>query len=491
MMRSVPLGRVSLAAVLLLGLTACATPARDRGLAQVQGLLEQRDAALAARSLGVQDRDTAELDAQTQALLAEPLTPDRAVGLALLRNAEVRGVYARLGLAQAEWLEASRLSNPVLSFSALDSDRSGERTRLGYGLTQNFTDLLFLGVRRDGADAAMLAAQAAAAQALQALASQVTEHWFESAGAEQSAQLFEVMARAARVSAELAQRFHDAGNFNALELARERAAAEQAELEALDARAAADHAKLVLAQSMGLAPDARWSLDSALPLPVADETPLDQLVALARTQRLDLLASQRDLAAVERARRLAQRLRWLPFLEVGLEGEREGDGERLLGPTLAFELPIFGKGTSGVLRTQALHEQVQAELAQLDIAIAAEVAREHAAVIAGARRVQRHREGLIPQREAIVARLQEMQNWMLVGQFDLLLAKREEYAAYAGYLDALRAYWLARTRLARAVGGALPSDTQIGARDQRAPTLPEASDADPHAHHHAPHGAHH
>jgi len=49
---------------------------------------------------------------------------------------------------------------------------------------------------------------------------------------------------------------------------------------------------------------------------------------------------------------------------------------------------------------------------------------------------------------------------MLEGQFELLLAKRQEYEAYQGYLEAVRDYWLARTDLARAVGTTLPSSAQ-------------------------------
>jgi outer membrane protein, heavy metal efflux system len=472
---------------LLLG--ACATPARDRGWSEVQGLIAQRDAPLADRAVSAQP-DTVELDAQARALLAEPLTADRAVGLALLRNPRLRLSYARLGLAQAEWLEASRLSNPVLSLSALDSSESGTRTKFGYGLAQNFTELLFAGPRTRSADASLQAAQAAAAAEIQALAADVAGAWVRAASAEQAAQLHEVMARAARVSSDLAERYHAAGNLNALDLARERATAEQAELDAQSARDDATTARLALAQQLALPPDATWSLASALPLPVENETPIAELIALANTQRLDRLEKLRELAAVEQAQSLAQRLRWLPFVEVGVEGERDTDGARLLGPTLSLELPLFGRNQSGVLRTAALREQLLAQLAQLESDIAIEVAQEHARLLASARRAQRHREGLIPQREAIVERLQEMQNWMLVSPFELLLARRASFAAYTGYLDALRDYWLARVALTRAVGGALPSDARIGPADQRAPELPAATDPDPHAHHREP-GAHH
>jgi outer membrane protein, heavy metal efflux system len=45
---------------------------------------------------------------------------------------------------------------------------------------------------------------------------------------------------------------------------------------------------------------------------------------------------------------------------------------------------------------------------------------------------------------------------MLKGVYDLLAAKRAEYAAAAARADALRDYWTARAALERATGGDLP-----------------------------------
>ena len=472
---------------LLLALAGCATVPHDRGMSEVQNLIVQRDAALAAHPLSL-NTSAPDLDAQVERLLSEPMAPERAVGVALLRNPRVQLAYARLGLEQADWVEASRLSNPVLSLSALESSAAGERTRLGYGLAQNFTDLLFLRMRSRGADRSVQAGQAQVAAQIQDLATEVRGAWFDAAGAEQLAQMRELIGRAAAASATLAQRFHAAGNLSALELAREHAASEQAALDAEHARHLAQAARLRLNALMGLAPDASWTLDTALPLPVDEESAAPELMTLALQQRLDLAAHRQDLLAVEQVATLARRLRWLPFLEVGIEGEREGDGSRLLGPSVALELPLFGKSQGARLRTEALREQTLAQTAALESEIANEVAAAHAATLAARARVPRHRQGLSPQREAIVARMQELQNYMIVGQFELLMAKRDEFDAYIGYLEALRDYWLARTRLARAVGGALPSDARIGERRERAPLLPETPASDPHAHHH---GGHH
>ena len=72
---------------------------------------------------------------------------------------------------------------------------------------------------------------------------------------------------------------------------------------------------------------------------------------------------------------------------------------------------------------------------------------------------------LNPAQAIIVARQQQRENFMFIGQFELLLAKQQQYDAYQSYLEAVRDYWLARSELARATGGSLPSDAQMPSAD--------------------------
>ena len=64
---------------------------------------------------------------------------------------------------------------------------------------------------------------------------------------------------------------------------------------------------------------------------------------------------------------------------------------------------------------------------------------------------------MIPLRERLVAESQRFYNFMLIGVYQLLQAKQDEIAAYRGYIEAVRDYWVARSDLERAVGGRLPS----------------------------------
>lgn len=464
-------------------LAGCATLPADRGLSNVNELIQARDSSLTISPPTHPNNDAT--NQSVEALLAEPLNADNAQTVAFLLNPRVNLTYATLGLNQADWVEASRLSNPVLSLSAMRSNVDGDSSKIGFGIVQNFTDLLFIRSRKQLAGAELKRTYAEVALSLQQLALEVNTAYFEAVAFNQIAQMRTLIAKAAGASAELAKRFHAAGNISALELARESAQAEQAQLDQEAASAQAMEAKMSLSQLMGLTIDSEWQLEASLPLPVAEETPLQELIHLGHQQRLDLIAERAQIERSEQVLSLAKTLRWVPFLEIGIDAERDFDRSRSLGPNIAFELPLFGKSRSGVLRAHAFQEYAHARVQQLESEVAHDVAKAYTAMSSAHRRVERHRDGLMPQREAIVARMQELQNYMLIGQFELLLAKQEEYNAYESYLMALKDFWLARIALSKAVGGELPSDTKIGERSVSPIILPPSTPpASPHHDHH-------
>ncbi len=132
----------------------------------------------------------------------------------------------------------------------------------------------------------------------------------------------------------------------------------------------------------------------------------------------------------------------------------------LRGPSLALALPIFNQGQGALARADAELLQARAQLDALALGVrnTAHLGIER---LRATRDIsERYRTELVPRREAIVARTQEQVNFMLVGVFELLLAKQQEYDAYQEYLEAVRDYWIARSELRGAVGGRLPDDGQ-------------------------------
>jgi cobalt-zinc-cadmium efflux system outer membrane protein len=276
-------------------------------------------------------------------------------------------------------------------------------------------------------------------------------------------------------SADLAARFKDAGNITALELAIQQAAASQARLDGERARLDADRAAVALNEKMGLDAGAHWQIADALPVPTNADDSLDALQQLAREQRADLDSDRRAVVLLEDALGLTRSYRYLGEVEVGAQYERDTDRSRLIGPTLSIQLPIFNQGQAAVLRAESLLDAARAQARAKELEISNAVLTANDRVVAARQRIARLSDETIPLREQIVARTQEQVNYMLVGVFDLIRAKQDEYDAYQLYLEAIRDYWLARVDLSRAVGGHLPGDL---------PVLPDAAPAAADVNHH-------
>lgn len=442
-----------------LALAGCASLSPQPPADEVSSLLESRGAvAVDWSAVGAPADERRALSEW----LDKPMTLDAALRVAMLQSPSLREEYARLGLARAEVLEAVQLENPRLSMSRLSVDGGGHNRTAGLSLP--LVDLLVLPARARLAAADYERARLDVAGSVLGIAADVEAAWYAYVAARQVAAMRGAVAEGSAASAELAQRFFDAGNISELQLRQEQAIASEARIDALRARADAGRHRLELNTLLGLSgPAAQWEVSENLPLPVPREDDPAQLVQLARDGNLELLAARQEAQVLADALGLTRTLRWLGSSEIGYEREEEADGKRLRGPHLSLELPVFNQGQAKMARAQA---QLAGALARVQ---RAELSSENAvrlgaeAVSALREVVALHRDALVPQREDIVARQQERQNFMLIGVFELVQAKVAEYDAYQAYLEAVRDYWLARVELSRAVGQRLPSDADVGA----------------------------
>lgn len=431
-------------------LAGCAALPTERGIADVQALISARG--------GYQFTVA---DANTSALVAErlkaSLTASDAVQIALLNNPRMRAEYARLGVASAEVYDAGRLSNPRFSAASLNSNATADADQVTFGLAQSFSDLLLLPMRSRLAKGEFERAKQQAGQAVLDLVAEVETAYFNLVGAQQVTVMRQKIARAAQTAADLAQRFFAAGNLSARELADARAAASTAQLSAIQAVGESNAARLTLNELLGFGTHViTWQTGDTLPLPLDREPAVTELLTLATQSRLDLAAQQQEVTFLTDNLQSTRRYRLVGGIEIGVETERETDRSRITGPLLSLELPIFNQGAGRVARAEALVEQSESALHAMELKVANAVMLAVTRVAAARERAELLRTRLIPQREEVVRRTQQEVNFMLEGQFTLLLAKQQEYDAYQAYLEALRDYWVARTALAREVGARLP-----------------------------------
>lgn len=431
---------------LAVALTGCASLPADRGLSGSVALAAERGLSIPA----------ADSEDPTRDLLSHPLSAADAVTLALVNNPDTRRVAAELGLAAADVYDAGRLSNPVLGLSRLTSnDPAAMAAETSMSIAVQFTNLLFLRSRSKTAEARLAVKQHEVARAMQALAAQVERDWLAVVAAEQQRAIRQQITRAAQASADLAQRFFDAGNISRRALALEQATAVEAHLAASRSAAQVEAERAKLARSMGLSAAEDWTVVAGLTLPIAPEPALSELRSEAHQQRLDLLAAEREAAAIATAYGLARRTRLLGDIELGFERTRENDRSRTRGPSVAVELPLFNWGSGRKARAAALLEAAEARLAGLMLDVDAEITTLHARVQEQRTQVAHFHEALIPLTELIVDQMQREQNYMLIGVFELIAARREGYAVYDRYLETLRDYWQSLVALGLATGRSL------------------------------------
>ena len=177
---------------------------------------------------------------------------------------------------------------------------------------------------------------------------------------------------------------------------------------------------------------------------------------MAIEQRFDLGALRAAVEMLEGSLKLQGKTRLLPAgVHVGARTEKEG-GTRVSGPTVRLQLPIFNPGRAESARLEALAFQAQRMLEDRQIHARAEV-REKADQLKTSRNLVRHFEEVVgPRRKRIVEMKKGYYNMMLAGADELLRAKRDETEAEIPLIEARRSYWIARTELAQALGGAIP-----------------------------------
>src|SRR5262245_54861526 len=131
--------------VLLPLVTGCATVDQQAGFSEVHATVAARSGKRVVWNRGTTlDAQVAE---EVQTLLRGTLTPDAAIQVALLNNRELQAMYAALGVAQADLVQAGLLRNPVFDGAILFPIR-GAPAELELSAALGFLDLFYLPLRQ-------------------------------------------------------------------------------------------------------------------------------------------------------------------------------------------------------------------------------------------------------------------------------------------------------------------------------------------------------
>lgn len=450
---------LALAAAVVLG--GCATFSQDGGFGAVEQAVQQRTGKAVAWTRTADQRDSAA--ARVGELLAQPLSADAAVQVALLNNRGLQAAFYELGLSEADLVQASRLPNP--RFSLLRT-RRGEEYKIEQVLGFNVFSLLTLPLAREIELRRFEQTKAAVSGEAVRLAFEARKAYYAAVAAEETVRYMDQVRLAAEAGAQLAQRMARVGNFSKLDQAREQAFYADATAQLARARQRATGAREQLARLLGLdATQIAFRLPERLPdLPQAPEERPD-LEALAMQSRLDLQAIRAQLQGVERSLGLTRTTRFINALDFGpartLEGQRSDSYKN--GYEVAFEIPIFDFGTARVARAEAIYMQAVERAAEAAINARSEVREAYSTYRTGYDLARHYRDEIVPLRKRISEENTLRYNGMLIGVFELLADARAQVNSVNSYIETLRDFWVAQSDLEMSLVGRPTGLASIGA----------------------------
>ncbi len=438
--------------------SGCASVPKDAGFSDVQNIIEQRIGRRVHWNQGTSE-DAAVVDA-VRSMLQQELTIDEAVQIALLNNRSLLATYEELGIAQADLVQAGLLRNPLFgaSFRFPDKTVGGHRsTNTEFSVVQDFLDLLVRPLRKKVAAAQFEQTKLRVGNAVLNLAAEVRSFYYTLQADEQTLEMRRTVVQATEAAVDIATRQHDAGTLKTLDLANQQGFHDQAKLDMTrtDIQIVADRERLN--RLMGIwGADTMWKLPERLPELPESEIPMEHLESIAVSQRLDLAAARQETQVIAHALSLTRKYRYFYVFDVGVDSEHDvADDVNFTGPNVTIELPILDQRQAEIARLEAQLRQSLQRLASLAIDIRSEVREIRERLLAARNVAKYHHDSILPLRQRIVDESQLYYNGMLIGVYELLLAKQNQINAGREYIETLRDYWIARSDLERAVGGRL------------------------------------
>lgn len=431
-----------LATVLLLG--GCATFSEDGGTTAVNDALASRGLQQPApwiRSAGEAERAATE----TGKLLAQPLTAESAVRVALLNNRGLQARYAELGLAEADLVQAGRLGNPGFSFGRLHRADVVEYER---AFIFDLMGLLTLPLRTQVERERYAATQSRVTAEILQVAADTRRAWIRAVAAQQSATYAAQVQSAAEAAAELARRMAAVGNFSKLDQAREQAFYSEATTQLARARQSAVAEREALTRLLGLWGEATaFRLPERLPDLPAQLREITDIERTALALRLDVQAAARESEALARNLGLTRATGWFSLLEGKYMRNSESGAPRQTGWEIELRIPVFDSGSARIARAEHLHRQAVNRAADLAVRARSEV-REAWQAWRSSHDIARHyREEVVPLRARISEETLLRYNGMLMSVFELLAESRQQIGAVSEAINAQRDFWLADTTL--------------------------------------------
>ncbi len=434
-------------------ISGCVTQPATHNLSDIEKSLsenyQQLDFSVITQTQNTTISNTQNLDLQTtlQTMLAQ--------------SPKVKIALSKIGIAEAEQLQAGLINNPHISLGGMKSD---DGWKIETGLSQPLLDWFTRPLRQQMADEQLITAQWQFQKEIHKLIANTSRAYFSAVAAQQSLAIEEQMFEATTARRELALSLWRAGNMsenNFLyydnELNRSKQSLEKR-------KQTAQQEKWKLQGLIGLSPEHQLLIPHQLTALPDEQFSVDELNQLATENHLDQKIIKRQISLIDKRKHLVQQKNGWRDITLGINAEKEAGGEKSVGPEIELALPLFNRaqGKLAVLDAELKKWQSQLQQTQLDTSIQIHTAlsqmqsaKQQLTIITQALQVAEKRVAL-SNREV---------NFMLTSPFELLMIKRQEIQLAQDYTQALNQYWQARSRLELAIGKALPISDEKATTD--------------------------
>ncbi|MGB7302404.1 MAG: TolC family protein [Burkholderiaceae bacterium] len=441
-------------------LSACASFSEDGGFDSVQSV--------ASKHLNKElkwakdDENRSAIGRQVDALLAEQLSADSAIQIALLNNQGLQAAYQELGIAEAEFVRAGTIPNPGFSFGKY---KRGDEREISRGWHLNLTQLLFMPLHKTMANRQFAQTQTDVANQVIATAAQARLAFYEAVAAGQRLNYMEQVKKTADTGATLARRMARIGNLTKIQQAREQSFYADAVVNLI--RAKRDHfsARERLTRAMGLwGKQLQFTLPERLPDLPEQAQELENAEKLAMSQRLDIKGARLAIERLATNLNLSKVSKFVNVLEFGYERETSSEEPRRVGYEIGFEVPLFNWAGAKTKLAESLYMQAIQNAAKMAIDARSEVREAYIGYRSNYDIARLYRDEIVPARKRVSEENLYRYNGMIIGVFELLADARSQVNAVDGYIQALKDFWIAKITLDSAMLGkasvsAMPSDS--------------------------------
>jgi outer membrane protein, heavy metal efflux system len=476
-----------------------------------QRLIEERTGAQEGYSPAIDEL----VDGKVDALLADGLTVDEAVRVALLNNRSFQALFQKVGASRADVVQSGLLSNPTLSFSGMMPEGGG-KSRLNAGFAQQLVDLWQIPIKKKIANAQLEETVLDVGRRAIELTGEVKVKCYQVLAIQQAEVITRQNIELAQQSMDLAMDRFKAGEASQLDVNLTRGKLLDNQLEAIQLQRDHQVADAALARALGLSRSTKTlELKDALPkpAPLSDDA---TLIAWAMTQRIDAKIIQAQVAASEQELVL-EMLKFVPNISVGAQLERMEDRslpgrkiladtaresvangkltapgiesraqrdrarrefiETVLGPSIDITLPIFDQNQAQIAKGKYKVAEKRKDYEDLLDTVANQVQQTTAVARNAAEQVRYYRDKILPQWDDNVEAARRL--YQTGEQSILVLIESQETLIKQRrlYLDVARDYAIALAELQTAVGGRFPTaPTTTQAQTEVGPVGPVAGE---------------